>query len=129
MKHRALAGRRVMIVEDELLIAMLIEDTLAEQACVIVGPFAGVNDALEAARAETLDLAVLDVNLRGEKVYPVAEVLAARGVPFVLLSGYGKDAIPHDHPQWRTCTKPFDPRDLVAILAEQIGPERNDSSS
>lgn len=124
-----MAGRRVMIVEDELLIAMLIEDTLAEQECVVIGPFASVSDALEAARTETLDLAVLDVNLRGEKVYPVAEVLAERGVPFVLLSGYGKDAVPDDRPRWRTCTKPFDPRDLVAILAEQIGPERNDSSS
>ncbi|MEO9189944.1 MAG: response regulator [Acetobacteraceae bacterium] len=118
-----------MIVEDELLIAMLIEDALVAEACVIVGPFASVSEALAAAKTETLDVAVLDVNLRGEKVYPVAEALAERGVPFLLLSGYGANAVPPDHPDWRAYTKPFNPRDLAAILAEQIRPGRDHTAN
>ena len=87
----ALEGCRVLIVEDELAIAMLLESALEDEHCVIVGPYGGVRDALAAARNETLDLAVLDINLAGEMVFPVAEVLAERGVPFLILSGYGDD--------------------------------------
>jgi DNA-binding response OmpR family regulator len=115
-----LAGMRVMVVEDEFLIAMLIEDALLEQGCVIVGPFTSVTDALKAAKATPVDLAVLDVNLRGEKVYPVAEVLSARRIPFLLLSGYGSDAIPAEHPEWQAVSKPFIVTELVAKLADQI---------
>lgn len=121
MSSGALAGRRVMIVEDELLIAMRIEDALLDQGCVIVGPFASVSAALHPAGNEAIDAAVLDVNLRGEKVYPVAEALARRGIPFLLLSGYGEDAIPLDHPEWIACSKPFYPTDLTDMLAERIG--------
>ena len=86
----ALEGCRVLVVEDELAIAMLLESALEDEGCVIVGPYGGVRDALAAARNETLDLAVLDINLAGEMVFPVAEVLAERGVPFLILSGYGE---------------------------------------
>ena len=68
----ALAGRRVMIVEDELLVAMLLEEALVEHGCEIVGPFSTVETALLAARGVVADVAVLDVNLRGKRVYPVA---------------------------------------------------------
>lgn len=116
----ALAGLRVMVVEDELLIAMLIEDTLGDQDCIIVGPFTTVPEALQAARSLPIDLAVLDVNLRGEKVYPVADALQGRGIPFLLLSGYGDDAIPPDRPGWQACSKPFESEDLIARLADQF---------
>jgi DNA-binding response OmpR family regulator len=109
-----------MVVEDELLIAMLIEDTLTEEDCVVVGPFNSVGEALRAAQNTAIDLAVLDVNLRGEKVYPVAEALAARGIPFLLLSGYGSGAVPVDRPGWQAFSKPFVGAALVAKLAEQI---------
>jgi CheY-like chemotaxis protein len=121
MKLTALAGMRVMVVEDELLIAMLIEDTLLDQGCIIVGPFTSVPEALTAAREAKVDVALLDVNLRGEKVYPVAEILSARGIPFLLLSGYGIDAVPADRPDWQAVSKPFIVTDLVARLADQIG--------
>ena len=68
------------------------------------------------ARSEPLDLAVLDVNLRGEKVYPVAELLSERHIPFVFLSGYGEEAIPTDHRDWKACPKPFKANDLIAML-------------
>ncbi len=123
MTSGLLAGRRVMVVEDELLISMLIEDTLADADCVVVEPFTSVQDALRAAHDTVADLAVLDVNLRGEKVYPVADILEARGIPFLLLSGYGQDAIPPDRPGWQVCSKPFGPDELVEKLEEQLTPE------
>jgi DNA-binding response OmpR family regulator len=116
----SLQGKRVMIVEDELLVAMMIEDILLEQDCDVLGPYTNLADALQAAEAEMMDLAVLDVNLRGEKIYPVARMLSDRGVPFLLLSGYGADAIPADQPNWRACAKPFTPDDLTRLLAEQL---------
>jgi CheY-like chemotaxis protein len=111
-----LAGKRVLVVEDEYLVAMLIEDVLEECGCSIVGPCGTVAAALEAAQTDTFDLAVLDVNLRGLKVYPVAELLAERHVPFLFLSGYGDDAIPPGRSTWKVCTKPFRSNDLVAML-------------
>ena len=112
----ALAGRRVMIVEDELLVAMLLEEALVEHGCEIVGPFSTVETALLAARGVVADVAVLDVNLRGKRVYPVAELLEARGIPFLLMSGYGRDGVPPEHAHWIACSKPFLPGDLVTAL-------------
>jgi DNA-binding response OmpR family regulator len=124
VKAAALAGRRVLVVEDEFLIAMMIEDVLLDQDCVVVGPFASLADAVQAADSAVVDLAVLDVNLRGEKVYPAAEKLAARGIPFLLLTGYGTDAIPADRPHWQAVSKPFIVDELVARLAAQVDDAR-----
>jgi CheY-like chemotaxis protein len=121
MTESGLASKRVLVIEDELLISMLIEDILMDQDCTIVGPFTNLSDALQAAHREMVDIALLDVNLRGEMVYPVADILAKRGIPFVFLSGYGPDAIPKGHPEWRACSKPFTPTDLVRVLADRIG--------
>ena len=118
--HEPLRGRRIMVVEDEMLIAMLIEETLVEQGCTVVGPFNTVADALDAARSAEVAVAVLDVNLHGQRVYPVAEALEARGIPFVLLSGYGTDAIPAEHPDWVACAKPFMPNDLIHALSSRL---------
>lgn len=115
-KERALAGLRVLVVEDEMLISLLVEDVLTDQECIIVGPFSEVATALAAARSEAVDLAVLDVNVKGVKVYPVAEALERRGVPFLFLSGYGETAIPAEHPGWVVCPKPFNEQALVAML-------------
>jgi CheY-like chemotaxis protein len=112
-----LVGKRVLIVEDELLVALLIEDLLVDLGCSIVGPCSSVAKALEAARIEAFDLAVLDVNLRGEKVYPVAEVLAERHIPFLFLSGYGDEAIPSGRSAWKVCAKPFKGDDLAEMLS------------
>ena len=105
-----------MVVEDDFLISMMIEDILREQGCVVVGPFTTLADALEAADAPGVDLAILDVNLRGERVYPVAELLAQRRIPFLLVTGYGERAIPPEHPEWQAVSKPFHARELVRAL-------------
>jgi DNA-binding NtrC family response regulator len=75
-----LSGRRVLIVEDEVMVAWALEDTLADIGCVIVGPAARVNQALAMIETEVIDMALLDINLNGEKSYPVSDALAARGV-------------------------------------------------
>jgi DNA-binding response OmpR family regulator len=82
---------KVMLVEDEAMIAMIMEDLLAELDCEVVGPFGAVANALDwlSSAAEMPDAAVLDVNLGGERVFPVAEALRARGVPFAFATGYG----------------------------------------
>lgn len=115
-----LAGLRVLVVEDEMLVSLLIEEMLADVHCVVVGPFDRVSEALVAARTESIDAAVLDVNVDGVMVYPVAEVLASRQIPFLFLSGYGRDAIPSDRPHWRVCNKPFRTEELAGMLARQV---------
>ena len=109
-----------MLVEDEFLVSLLIEDVLADQHCLIVGPFDRLPSAVAAARSEAVDLAVLDVNIAGERVYPVAEILAARRIPFVFLSGYGRRAVPKEHPEWPVCRKPFRAMDLVRMLEREV---------
>jgi DNA-binding response OmpR family regulator len=112
-----LVGKRVLIVEDELLVALLIEDFLVELGCSPLGPCGSLANALTAARTEEFDLAVLDVNLAGEQVYPVAEVLVERQIPFLFLSGYGDEAIPADHREWKVCAKPFRGDDLATMMS------------
>jgi DNA-binding response OmpR family regulator len=121
----SLAGLRIMVVEDEYLVSLLIEDTLADSGCVTVGPFGDVAAATAAARSEQLDAAVLDVNLAGVPVYPVAEILAARAIPFLLLSGYGKTAAPPEHPDWRVLAKPFRPETLIEQLVSVVQQRRD----
>jgi len=116
MGQSALEGRRVLVVEDELAIAMLLETVLEDQRCSIVGPYGSLDETLVAARTEQLDLAVLDINLAGQMVFPAAEVLDARGVPFLLLSGYGQDGLPPDRQHWPVFGKPFKLDELVSAL-------------
>ena len=108
-----LAGRRILVVEDETLIAMEIEGALTSLGCEIVGPVAKLERALQIARDETFDAAILDVNIRGGRTFPVAEVLLARGVPFVLASGYGDWALPEALQGYPRLTKPFRSDDVI----------------
>jgi two-component SAPR family response regulator len=117
---QTLAGKRVLIVEDEALVAFMLECFLAEVGCIPVGPCNSVAKALEAVWTEAFDLAVLDVNLNGEMVYPVAYALAERHIPFLFVSGYGKSAIPPGRNDWKVCVKPFTIDDLAAMLVAVI---------
>lgn len=103
-----LSGRRVLIVEDESLVAMLLETILSDMGCAVIGPESNVGDGLRVVTGETdLDAALLDVNVAGQEVFPIAEALKARGVPFVFSTGYGESGLPE---HWRgnpTVQKPF----------------------
>ena len=118
-----LSGRRVLVVEDETMVAWLLEDMLADFGCAVVGPAAGVNQALAMLDAEAFDAAVLDVNLKGQKSYPVADALAARGVPFVFSTGYNKDSLPKRYQSFPMLQKPFDRLKLGDTLAKLLTPK------
>lgn len=120
MPGNQLAGMRILVVEDEMLVSLLVEDTLSDRDCIVVGPAATVAEAMRLATTEKLDGAVMDVNIGGEKVYGVAEALEQRGIPFLFVSGYGQSAVPRDRPAWRVCAKPFRGADMVAMLTSQI---------
>jgi two-component SAPR family response regulator len=106
----------VLVVEDDMLIALAIEQVLDALDCQVVGPVAMLEKALKLARGETFDVAILDVTIRGGKVYPVAELLLARGIPFVFASGYGDWALPEALRDQPRVMKPF----TVTELEEQI---------
>lgn len=100
-------GPRLLVVEDEPLVAMMLEDVLGEAGYAVVGPIAQLDEALAAARAETVDLALLDVNLMGKHVYPVAAVLAERGIPFLFMTGYSDASLPADYAVRPSVSKPY----------------------
>jgi CheY-like chemotaxis protein len=114
----SLVGLRLLVVEDEALVAMALEDMLDALGCVVVDVAGTVSRgvALAADAALPLDGAILDVNLGGEKVYPVAERLAARGVPFVFCTGYGRAGIANDFAHVPTLSKPYSERQLHDLL-------------
>jgi two-component SAPR family response regulator len=107
MSETGSAPRRILVVEDEMLIALMIEDVVQESGGEIVGPVATLEKALKLAGEEEFDAAILDVTIRGGKVYPVAELLLRRGIPFVFASGYGDWALPEELRDKPRLTKPF----------------------
>jgi DNA-binding NtrC family response regulator len=115
-----LSGRRVLIVEDEVIVAWALEAMLADIGCMIVGPAARVNQALAMIEMELIDVALLDINLNGEKSYPVADALAARGVPFVFSTGYRQDRMPDGYQQFPLLQKPFSGEELAEALAKLL---------
>ena len=120
----SLRGRRVLVIEDEMLVAMLIEDNLLSAGASTLGPKATLEDALQAVRDPgmgMLDAAVLDLNLNGAMSWPVAEVLIERGIPFVIATGYcdGRTMAGCNAP---VLLKPFDGAALVKALADLLQP-------
>ena len=89
-----LRGLRVLVVEDEFLVALELETMLHGLGAEVIGPLGGLDQAVACARQEALDLALLDVNVGGRLVTPVAEALAARAIPFVFCTGYGAASLP-----------------------------------
>jgi len=114
--------RRILVVEDNFLVATLLSEILEAAGWQVVGPVAHLATALEAAASEDFDLAVLDVNLGGQTVYPVAEVLDARRVPFVFVTACGRDALPPSFCGRPHVGKPFAPGELIGTLARLIAP-------
>jgi CheY-like chemotaxis protein len=109
-------GLRVLVVEDELLVAITLQEILRTFGCTIVGPVSRLPAALEAARTEQFDVALLDVSLAGERVFPVADVLIARFLPFAFLTGHGGDVIPPQYGPRPALSKPFRIQQLRALI-------------
>jgi DNA-binding NtrC family response regulator len=118
--RRGLNGARILVVEDEYYLAEDLADALRSGGAVVVGPVGSLGQAEEPLAAGRLDGAVLDMNLRGEPGFALAERLQADGVPFVIVSGYSSEAIPHSLSQVPRLEKPIDSRDAVKALAQLL---------
>ena len=115
------AGKRILVVEDEMIVAMLIEDILMDNGATVVGPAARVNKALDLLGTEAVDAALLDVNLAGENTMPVAEELRRRGIPFAFATGYGAAGLPDGFAGQPLLQKPFQERDLQEVMTRVLG--------
>jgi DNA-binding LytR/AlgR family response regulator len=117
-ESRQLEGRCLLVVEDEYLVAADLAASLELLGAEVVGPAGSVEEALTLVENEggRLDGAVLDINLRNERVYPVADVLAARGVPFVFTTGYDAAVVPRPYSDVPRCEKPVDRARLIRCL-------------
>ena len=111
-------ARRVLVVEDEILIGMLLEDMLGDLGYEVAATASRVEEAAAFARDGQFDAAILDVNLNGQEVYPVAEILAGRGIPFVFATGYGERGLPNAYQERPTLQKPFQQETLARLLAQ-----------
>jgi CheY-like chemotaxis protein len=113
-----LGGLRVLVVEDEMMVSMLIEDMLTDLGCTVVGPASRLDEAIDLAGDAAIDCAVLDVNLGGQPIFPLADLLRERGLPFAFATGYGDAGlrdIDHGAP---VLQKPFREGDLARVLGE-----------
>jgi len=111
-------GKRVLVVEDELMIRMLLEGMLTDLGHTVAAEAGGIEEALSLAKQGEFDVAVLDVNLNDKPITPVVEVLVQRGVPFVFASGYGLRGVPEAYRQNPTLQKPFQVEALAQAIDE-----------
>lgn len=118
MHEQLLSDRRVLIVEDEMLVLMAIEDMLTDLGCTSVVTAGCIAKALELIAANAFDLATLDVNLNGERSDPVADALADRGVSFAFSTGYGENGVSKRHAGRPVLNKPFNVPQFTAVLTE-----------
>jgi CheY-like chemotaxis protein len=118
MTDTKLEGLRVLVVEDEMMVSMLIEDMLAELGCEVVGPASRLDEAMALAREAEVDCAVLDVNLGGQPIFPVADLLRERGRPFAFATGYGDAGLREADKGSPVLQKPFREGDLARVLGE-----------
>ena len=113
-------AKRILVVEDEYLIRMLLEDMLTDLGYEIAGAVGTIKEAGELAATAAFDLAILDVNLDGKEVFPVAEILAKRNLPFVFVTGYGENSLPDPYRGRPALQKPFQAEQLKSALAKLL---------
>ena len=123
-----LSGKRVLIVEDEPLVAMDMEAELASLGLDVIGPVSTVASAARAIDETPLDAALLDANLHGEPVERIAEALTRKGVPFAFATGYGREALPVAFRGAPVLAKPFDNQRLAAMLVRLLAPREEQSA-
>jgi CheY-like chemotaxis protein len=111
---------RILVVEDEYLIRMLLEDMLADLGYDVAGAVGSIAEASELAAKGDINAAVLDVNLDGQEIYPVADILAKRGLPFVFVTGYGENSLIDPYRDRPALQKPFQVEQLKTALAKLL---------
>jgi CheY-like chemotaxis protein len=117
----ALTGRRILIVEDEPLVAMALEDMLLDLGCVVLGPALRLLPAMDLARTSTVDGAVLDINLGKDRSFPVAEILRERAIPFLFATGYGNQGLHPPFADAMVLAKPYSLATLQQVLSVMLG--------
>lgn len=120
--HEAKGHVRILVVEDQMLIALAIEDILLDLGCTVIGPVGKLESATQLARTEQLDAAFLDVQLDGQQVFPVAEVLEERHIPFVFVTGTSEMSLPEKWRRWRRVAKPFVSSDIEHLVRDFSNP-------
>jgi CheY-like chemotaxis protein len=115
-----LKGRNVLVVEDNGLLCYVLEETLREAGCEVVGPFARLPDALEAVPTIHIDVALLDINIRGQLISPLAAHLSERGVPFIVTSAYSSNDLPYALQSAHQLRKPYTSTDVLENLAAAL---------
>jgi DNA-binding response OmpR family regulator len=118
---RAWHGGRVLVCDDNLLIADVVAEFLRECGLKPMGPVGRLESAIELARERALDAAILDINLNGRPCFPVCAILSARRIPFMFLTGYPHAAIPMEYRWAPLITKPFEPNEMREIVAHMLG--------
>ncbi len=113
----AATGKNVLVVEDEIMIRLLLEDMLGDLGYTIAAAVGRIDDAVKVAKTGEFDVAILDVNLNGHTVSPVAEIIEARGLPFIFATGYGERGLPERFNNRPTLQKPFQQENLGRILS------------
>ena len=121
----ATPAKRILVVEDELMIRMLLEDMLGELGYTVAAEAARIEEALDAAKNADFDIAILDVNLNGQPISPVADALVARGMPFVFATGYGERGLPEPYRDRPTLKKPFQMDGLKQMLQTALDRAKN----
>jgi len=111
---------RVLVVEDEALVALQLEDMLTELGCAVIGPASRVGQALELLGGEPVEVAVLDLNIAGELVYPVADELGNRGLPYIFVTGYGTSGLTEPYRSRPVLEKPFARRELLRAILDTL---------
>jgi DNA-binding response OmpR family regulator len=109
-------GRRILVVEDEAAVCMMIEDMVLDFGCEVVGPAATFDQAMHLARQEEFDAAVLDIRIGQNAVYPIADLMRSRGIPFLFSTGYGSEVVPERFRDVAVLNKPFAFNCLAGIL-------------
>ncbi len=121
MIDRTLRDCRILVVEDEYLLADELQTDLADAGAIVLGPLGTLNQALELIKAEgKIDGAILDVNLCGEMAYPAADLLLERAVPFVFTTGYDESVIPSRFAKVARCPKPVNIRQIRDALGRDV---------
>jgi CheY-like chemotaxis protein len=110
-------ARRILIVEDEFLLALHLEDLLTDLGHQVIGVATRLAEALEFSRDAEIDFAVLDINLAGAQSFPVADVLRQRNIPFVFASGYGSDGLVDGYLRETVLRKPYESQELAQAVA------------
>jgi len=111
---------RILVVEDEALVALQLEDMLMEFGCAVIGPASRVAQALELLNGEPVEAAVLDLNIAGELVYPVADELGARGLPYIFVTAYGTSGLTEPYRSRPVLEKPFARRELLQAMLDTL---------